>query len=111
MLVSFYIQISIIGMSFVLMLLPFLGLPQSFDKALTAVLGTLIFGVSAYALYQGYVRILKREEKRLEHNKEKHEKPTPESAAFVEEEIRVHSTSKNDEFKSYDHARLHIVRD
>jgi hypothetical protein len=65
MLVSFYAQISIIGMSLLVILVPFLGFPQSWDNSLTAVFGVLIFGVGLYSFYVGYVRILKREERRL----------------------------------------------
>lgn len=111
MLVSFYVQISIILMSFLLVLLPFLGLPQSLDKALTAIFGSLIFGISVYALYRGYVRILKREEKRLEKYEVKEKKPREESVASIDEETRMDSHSERAEFKTRDHGALNIVRD
>lgn len=61
--VSFYALVTIIVSSFILTLLPFAGFPYSWDRVLTAVFGSLIFGVSAFSLYRGYVRIIARLEK------------------------------------------------
>jgi len=111
MLVSFYVQISIIVMSFLLALLPFLGLPQSFDKALTAILAASILGVSVYALYSGYVRILKREEKRREQYNAKEKKHAFESATDEEEEVLPSSRPEDDKLRKHDYSPLHVVRD
>ena len=109
MLVSFYTQVSIIAMSFLLILLPFLGLPQSFDKALIAILGALILGISVQALYGGYVRILKREERRTEQHREK--KSEHKAVVLAEEEAHSTPHGEDSEFKNNDYNVLRIVRD
>ena len=111
MLVSFYIQISIIAISFLLVLLPFLGLPQSFDRVLTAIFSALIFGISVYALYQGYVRVLRREEKRLEQHTVKEKKVTFQPKESPKEEHHVDSKDEDSEIKNDGYGSLHIVRD
>lgn len=61
--VSFYALAAIIVTSFLLTLLPFLGFPYPWERALTAAFGALIFGTSLFSLYRGYVRILARLER------------------------------------------------
>lgn len=111
MLVSFYVQISIITMSLLLVLLPFLGLPPSLDKALTTVFAFLILGVSVYALYGGYVRILRREEKRLEQQKQKDKKTSRDPVKLTEENHHTHSDGEEVESNERSHSSLYIVRD
>lgn len=111
MLVSFYVQISIITMSLVLVLLPFVGLPPSLDKALTTVFAFLILGISVYALYGGYVRILKREEKRLEQQQQKEKKTSEELVELTGENDHVHPDGRGAESKERSYSSLYIARD
>ncbi|MEX0909978.1 MAG: hypothetical protein WDZ75_01655 [Candidatus Paceibacterota bacterium] len=113
MLVSFYAQIFIIGMSLLVILLPFLGLPQTWDRALTTILGVLIFSVGLYALYGGYVRILKREERRLQEqegrgaaNAQKNE-----TEKINESKQPVSEERSGVKLEKHDYSVLQIVRD
>lgn len=67
--VSFYALIAIIVSSLFLTLLPFLGFPYAWDRAMTAVFGALIFGIAIYSLYRGYVRILARMQRQDQHRR------------------------------------------
>lgn len=74
MLVSFYAQISIIGVALLVTVLPFLGFPHYLEKMLSGSLGFIIFCIAVTALYRGYVQILRREEKRVEQQEKREEK-------------------------------------
>jgi len=62
--VSFYTLVFIIILAFLVVLTPFLGFPHALEGGIVAVLGALILGTAFYALYKGYVRLIRLEERR-----------------------------------------------
>jgi hypothetical protein len=114
MLVSFYAQIFIISTSLLIVFLPFLGFPQSWNNALTAILGFLVFGTGIHALYGGYVRILKREERRIRNREAKKlqfAEETEEDGEEKEEKQFVTRESAKKDQKTHSHNVLQIIRD
>lgn len=118
--VSFYAQISIIGLSLLITVLPFLGLPQSWDRALTAIIGFLVLGVATTALYRGYVKVMRREERRERARtvRQRSTEVAQEEALndVVEEIVREEVSHReapreSDGFGRHDYSVLQIIRD
>lgn len=118
--VSFYAQISIIGLSLLITVLPFLGLPQSWNRALTAIIGFLILGVATTALYRGYVKVMRREERREQarivqqrSTEVAQEDPISEVVEENSRERVLHreASQDSDGFGRHDYSVLQIIRD